>query len=269
MHYKNAIYYLSILPKHLMLALKHFRYNRFGYCNVCGRRTFFYCDNPDGARGSFVCLFCLSRSRNRHVAKIFMEKILPNEKSIKASLEGLKGKIIYEASAFGPLHNYLSKIKGYVCSDYQEGVKAGELMENGVRCENLECLSFESNSMDIVITEDVLEHVREPEKAWAEIRRVLKPGGYHIFTIPFNYSNKTFKRVKHENGKEIQVVPPRYHGDYLRSGGILVYTDYGVDLLNYLGSINMPTEIYINNYIDSIKYGIYESMVFCSRKVIA
>ena len=34
------------------------------------------------------------------------------------------------------------------------------------------------------VTQDVLEHVFHPDRAIAEIHRVLKPGGMHIFTAP-------------------------------------------------------------------------------------
>ena len=39
-------------------------------------------------------------------------------------------------------------------------------------------------SFDLVLTSETLEHVPDLAAASREIRRVLVPGGRHIFTIP-------------------------------------------------------------------------------------
>jgi SAM-dependent methyltransferase len=46
-------------------------------------------------------------------------------------------------------------------------------------------LPFKSNSIDLVVSIAVLEHVKEPEKVVSEIRRILKPGGKIFIYIPF------------------------------------------------------------------------------------
>lgn len=51
---------------------------------------------------------------------------------------------------------------------------------------NLEKLDFPGNCFDLVLTADVLEHVRDLDRALAEIARILKPGGLHLFTVPHN-----------------------------------------------------------------------------------
>lgn len=43
---------------------------------------------------------------------------------------------------------------------------------------------LKSNSADLIICSEVLEHVFFPEKTIAEISRILKPGGHLIFTTP-------------------------------------------------------------------------------------
>lgn len=48
------------------------------------------------------------------------------------------------------------------------------------KCASATNLPFESNYFDAAWTIWVLEHVQEPEKAFAELRRVLKPGGLLI-----------------------------------------------------------------------------------------
>ena len=44
-----------------------------------------------------------------------------------------------------------------------------------------EALPWEDSSFDVVVCVDVLEHVKNPRQAIAEIARVLKPGGLFCF----------------------------------------------------------------------------------------
>jgi len=46
-------------------------------------------------------------------------------------------------------------------------------------------LPFKDGVFDAIITEAVLEHVREPQRVVAEIYRALKPGGYVCAAVPF------------------------------------------------------------------------------------
>ena len=55
---------------------------------------------------------------------------------------------------------------------------------DGFRSEDLTRLTYSDASFDLVLTSETLEHVPDLEAALREIRRVLVPGGRHIFTIP-------------------------------------------------------------------------------------
>jgi len=48
-----------------------------------------------------------------------------------------------------------------------------------------EALPLEDSSVDLVVTQETLEHVQNPFKAMDEIRRVLKPGGIVYCQLPF------------------------------------------------------------------------------------
>jgi len=50
---------------------------------------------------------------------------------------------------------------------------------------NAYSIPLESCSYDTVLCTDVLEHLEEPFLAISEALRVLKPGGYAIYTVPF------------------------------------------------------------------------------------
>jgi SAM-dependent methyltransferase len=47
-----------------------------------------------------------------------------------------------------------------------------------------EILPFRENSFDLVISLDAIEHSDDPGSALSEIRRVLKPGGHVLITVP-------------------------------------------------------------------------------------
>jgi methionine biosynthesis protein MetW len=45
-------------------------------------------------------------------------------------------------------------------------------------------LQFEDASFDVVVAGELLEHLRDPHRLAAEIRRVLKPGGTFVGSVP-------------------------------------------------------------------------------------
>lgn len=59
----------------------------------------------------------------------------------------------------------------------------------------VERLPFEDNSFDLVVAWHVLEHVKDDKKAFAEINRVLKKGGYFLFASPI--WPKRFTEIDH------------------------------------------------------------------------
>ena len=53
-------------------------------------------------------------------------------------------------------------------------------------------IPLKSNSVDVVIANDFMEHVSNPEKAMEEALRVLKEGGYFFFEFPAYYSPRGY-----------------------------------------------------------------------------
>jgi SAM-dependent methyltransferase len=119
-------------------------------------------------------------------------------------------------------------------------------LRRGVRAENLECLTFPDESFDLVVTQDVLEHVLRPPLALTEIARVLRPGGSHVFTVPYFRGRASVVRASpDENGSILHLLPPDYHGDPIDENGILVVTEWGDDLLGVIQDYSgMPTTVY-------------------------
>ncbi|HEY4743025.1 MAG TPA: methyltransferase domain-containing protein [Desulfuromonadaceae bacterium] len=231
--------------------------HRLGVCTICGRATIFFRTTPS-ARNGFSCLFCRSSSRNRHVAKVVLEAF-PGRRSAASLMH--TGFRAYIADHAGALARVLS---GSVSSAYLPGMAPGSEISPGVTCQNLERLTFADESFACVITEDVLEHVRDYRAALGEIRRVLVPGGRHVFTIPFCFHARTVMRVDATGAEDVHLLPPEYHGDTIR-GTILAYRTFGRDLFDELEALGFETEVDFSTHADR-RAGIFDSFVFVSRK---
>ena len=82
-------------------------------------------------------------------------------------------------------------------------------------------LPFSDCSLDLVIASEVLEHLPEPDKAFSEISRVLRPGGLLVSTIPIESNSPTHTTsLKDENefrdlcrtvGLRIQSLSSKWH----------------------------------------------------------
>ena len=92
-------------------------------------------------------------------------------------------------------------------------------------------LTYEDNSFDLVLSSDIFEHVRRPFAGFQEVNRVLKPGGFHIFSIPPQHPMrpKTVFRVDTSGPEDVFVLPRHYHSAP-KGGKSLVYTDFGEDM---------------------------------------
>jgi SAM-dependent methyltransferase len=123
--------------------------------------------------------------------------------------------------------------KHYTATQYFPDVPSGQT-HLGFRCENLEAQTFADGQFDLVITQDVLEHILHPGKALAEIARTLKPGGAHLFTVPWYYWKKTDIRAVEEDGEIIHRLPPEYHGNPISREGSLVVSEWGRELIDYI-----------------------------------
>ncbi len=68
---------------------------------------------------------------------------------------------------------------------------------------DISSIDLPSNSVDIVISRAVLEHVSDPEAVFNEIHRILKPGGHFISLLPnlWDYVSIFSK-----------LIPNRFHG---------------------------------------------------------
>jgi hypothetical protein len=136
---------------------------------------------------------------------------------------------VAEINRIDGLHEQLVRLPKFWWSDHHAGSKPGSIV-GGVRCEDLTSLTYADASFDLVLTSETLEHVPDLVTALREIRRVLVPGGRHIFTIPLLPGvAETFARsIVRPDGSIEDLASRICHpgGDV----GYPVFTEFGADL---------------------------------------
>lgn len=107
-------------------------------------------------------------------------------------------------------------------------------------------LSYADNSFDLVLTSETLEHVPDVDRALSEIRRVLRPGGAHLFTIPVIWDRPHSRRCAelHPNGGIRHLRAASYHGLPDETGSdMLVFTEFGADIVDQLANAGFRVQV--------------------------
>jgi SAM-dependent methyltransferase len=62
---------------------------------------------------------------------------------------------------------------------------------------DLSHIDLQSGTVDVVMSRSVMEHVQDPRSVYAEVHRVLRPGGYFVFLTPnlWDYASLVAKLV--------------------------------------------------------------------------
>lgn len=127
-------------------------------------------------------------------------------------LGDLKGKKVLDIGCgTGRLIGYL-KMQGaeVVAADLSEGMlEKLRKKHRGVHTvkADIEDLPFENESFDLVVCTFVIVHLKALQKAFDEVNRVLKTGGYFVVT---NINQRKAPKIKVQNGEEI-VIDSYYH----------------------------------------------------------
>jgi SAM-dependent methyltransferase len=154
--------------------------------------------------------------------------------ALRDHVPDLAGCDVCELSARGPLAEFLKRTaKSAALSEYFADAEPGAY-RSGIRCEDVQRLSYADASFDLVTHTEVLEHVPDDARAFAELHRVLRPGGTMLFTVPLYGGYPTIERARLRNGDVEHLMEPAYHIDPLRGAGILAFRDYGLDIVERL-----------------------------------
>jgi len=203
-----------------------FAFSHDGACPICEKPVTFTANGPY-FRATLRCPGCQSIPRERALMAV-LAKLYPN----------WRAKTIHESSPVGrgASLKLQRECGNYVASQYDPAIPWGERHPSfGYRSEDLEAQSFADASFDLVITQDVFEHLFHPDRAIAEIACTLKPRGSHICTFPIvRRSNPSARRASLRDGSVIHHQEPEYHGNPMSGDGSLVTVDWGYDVAGYL-----------------------------------
>lgn len=190
---------------------------------------------------------------------LIIERYVPTWKSMK----------IHESSPGnkGASSKLKQGCKDYISSQYFPHTEFGKLVGE-FRNEDLENQTFEDYSFDLVVTQDVMEHVYDPARAFKEIARTLKKGGLYIFTTPLvnKFRQSEIWAKKGEGGKPIFLKEPEYHGNPVDPEGSPVTMHWGYDIVDFIKSTSgMDACI---EYIDDLNFGIraeFNEVIVCRK----
>ena len=141
---------------------------------------------------------------------------------------------IHESSPCGAASEMLARERNNcLATHYYPDVPFGEYRW-GFRSENLENQTFEDCSFDLIVIQDVFEHILYPDRAFREIARALKPGGAHVFTVPWYYWKKTVDSAQERDGKIEHLLLPEYHGNPISKDGLLVQPEWGYNICDFI-----------------------------------
>lgn len=195
---------------------------------------------------------CLSTFRHRAVGAVLQRLRLP------------RGAHVYELSSRGALCRHLRRTFSRVTvSELFDDVKAGQF-RGRVQCQDVQRLTYDDVSFDLVTSTEVFEHVPDDRRAFAEIHRVLRPGGALVFTVPLMDTVTTLERARLDHGTIVHLREPEYHGDRLRGPGrVLAFRTYGLDILDRLRATGFAARL---ERIDDADHAITDGKVVVGRK---
>ena len=204
------------------------------------------------------CQSCCGSLRVRRIAEVLVSLYGPPGCASLAQLienptfRELDIAEINTIGSIGSMHALLQQLPRLAFSDYRGPERLGQLV-NGARNEDICRLTYSDASFDIVLSSDTLEHVPDFRAALAETRRVLRPGGRHIFTVPVVWTRSTTEaraRID-DDGEIIHMMPALYHGK--GSGAyrlipvgadFLTFTEFGRDVVDYVREAGFEPEVY-------------------------
>ena len=236
-----------------------------GRCIPCGKQVAFVVDMGSGGlrtesaaipnwRERLECPSCLLNNRQRLVASVLLRQ-LQRFSNAKADIY-----LMEQVTPFFQWANHGLRGHTIIGSEYLYDTNSGGRVEcsaasarsGPVRHEDVMNLSFADESLDIIVSNDVFEHVPDPQSAFAECARTLRPyGGTLLATFPFHpEKDVSFRRALAGADSIEHLAAPVYHGNPLLESGSLVFTDFGWDCLDMLlraGFDDVSIELYASS----------------------
>lgn len=223
-----------------------------GTCVPCNAAVRFLVDMESGGRyvggratpnwrERLECPTCRMNNRQRLVAALVKQELSDKPAQHVYFMEQVTPIFRWANEVFGARH----RITG---SEYLGPQFSSGQTVKGVRHEDVENLSFSDLELNLIVSNDVFEHVPNPAKAFTECARVLADGGLLLATIPFHVEYEaSIVRAEIVDGSIEHRLPPAYHGNPVSDLGSLVFTDFGWDVIGTMkeaGFAEVSVELY-------------------------
>jgi SAM-dependent methyltransferase len=177
------------------------------------------------------------------------------------SLQQLAQRDIYLVEALTGFAMWMRRQLGNERLSCSEFLEDAEQNISGIPHQDLCQLTFPDACFDLVLCNELFEHVQDLELALRELARVLRPGGRLLATCPlaFGQRDSIVKAVYNQGlGTTELSGEPEHHGDPVRpTRGSLVYRIPGWEILEQLQAAGFcDTRMH---HVASWKYGVLGS----------
>lgn len=236
-------------------------------CPICGLQGEPGPVGENGPRESLVCPGCGASSRWRAVGAALLREIVPDgQKGIVRSLVQLS-----RANVLGHYRAYeISQGMPFKMRALFPWYTLSELANLGgvlAECQNVERLTYEDESFDLIFCCDVLEHVRLYVKALREMARVLAYNGLVFITAPGRMGDRHEECCVVRDASTpamdlwLDGEPKPHHG---QDGECRVYRQYGyTTLLQQMAQAGLAGDIL---RADIPENGVVDSTVIVGRR---
>ncbi len=208
-------------------------------CSCCGAgaHAFVHLGNHQETLWNHACPSCDSRGRHRGLA-LLLPKLLADRPGVRRILhfapEAVLSKVLNEGRR---VEYHTTDLRGPDC-DFPG--------------EDIQRLRFRDGEYDLVVCNQVIEHVPDDRAAICEISRIISPDGLAVITVPCDW--------REARTQEFRRVRPGGH-----------YRHYGRDFADRLGEAFESVEVFDLHTLDAaptgLSYGIRKTeMAFlCTR----
>ena len=205
-------------------------------CNICGKPpgATFYVKQTD------ICPHCDSRERHRCVQDAMLHR------GLAAALD-LPGKTVLACHLIAVEQKIFGKSARFINFDARP-IKGLDL-----QMDIQEMSQIGTSSMDGLIAIHVLNHVRDDRRALDEIARVLRPGGFFLSTVGYDFRTPT-RDVANQSGD--------YGADALEKHAVGTFRTYHPDEYEGMVGAWFPTTRFEGHDVLNAK----THRIFLSRK---
>lgn len=207
------------------------RWIHHAWCDACEQPARFECDWLNALellpnfRERLLCERCRLNCRHRFIVRCVCEVIRDaGDSSLR----------LYLYEQVTPLFRALGQRFPQMAVEGAEylgdGIEPGTF-HDGVRHEDALQLTFSAEAFDVVVANDVYNHVPDFRAALNETARILRPRGLMLASIPFHFTPSSSQRATVENGDVRHLEAIEHSGRPVSRYGDVVFHDFGWDLL--------------------------------------